>query len=454
MTLIPFKLFRSRPWIVVCLLLAPAGALAQDAPQPPPEARETGLPPQVDWTFNLDASWGTFGFANSLYQNPKEDVDEELSDQWFEGAVKPALSARYTLAGTSEFYGKVSVVGERTYGSVPEAFGADISSFGPEDAFVGWRSGGSVGSSENLLDVSVGREQYRLGHGMLLWDGSAEGGSRGGYWTNARKAFEFATVARVKPGPHTGEIFYLDKDELDEADSGTRTWGLNYELALGPSTVGATYLHWMAHEDARPERNGLDVFNVRAYASPLTSLPGLSVEVEYASERNGDALDSNAWTAQGSYELDAVAWKPRLSYRYAFFQGDNPETTPNEAFDPLLPGFYDWGSWWQGEIAGEYFVSNSNLSSHLIRAHLSPTDAIGTGLMFFKFGVDQPASYGDGVTDSDLAFEMDAYLDWKVNRVFTVSVVGAFANPQSAAQQAFDRTKNFGYGMVFFAYSY
>jgi hypothetical protein len=64
--------------------------------------------------------------------------------------------------------------------------------------------------------------QYRLGHGFLLWDGAAEGGSRGGYWTNGRKAFQFAAIGRVKPGPHLGEFFYLDKDELDESDSGTR----------------------------------------------------------------------------------------------------------------------------------------------------------------------------------------------------------------------------------------
>ena len=59
-----------------------------------------------------------------------------------------------------------------------------------------------------------------------------------------------------------------------------------------------------------------------------------------------------------------MAWKPKISYRYAFFQGDDPTTAVNEAFDPLLPGFYDWGTWWQGEIAGEYFLSNSNLISH------------------------------------------------------------------------------------------
>ena len=36
---------------------------------PPP-----GLPAGVDWTFNLDATFGAFGFGNSLYRNPRPDA--------------------------------------------------------------------------------------------------------------------------------------------------------------------------------------------------------------------------------------------------------------------------------------------------------------------------------------------------------------------------------------------
>ena len=127
-------------------------------------------------------------------------------------------------------------------------------------------------------------------------------------------------------------------------------------------------MKWSADPAVAPQRDGLDVYNVRAYTAPFPSFKALSFEAEYALEDNGDALDSTAWNVLVAYQLE-MAWKPKISYRYAFFEGDDPATPENEAFDWLLTGFYDWGAWWQGEIAGEYFVSNSNLISHQLRVH-------------------------------------------------------------------------------------
>src|SRR6185436_21033229 len=152
------------------------------------------------------------------------------------------------------------------------------SSFKIENLSIGWRSGKSIERfGENALEFEVGRTQFNLGHGMLLWDGAAEGGSRGGYWTNARKAFEFAAIARAHPGAHTVEAFYLDKDDLPEGDTGTRLWGANYELSPGEhSTFGASYLKFYADDAVKPDRDGLDVFNVRAYTAPVPKAPDLS----------------------------------------------------------------------------------------------------------------------------------------------------------------------------------
>jgi hypothetical protein len=427
-----------------------ASAAAQDAA----EERSTGLPAAEHWTFNFDAGFGAFGFANSLYTDVRPDPSGDLGDNWLESYAKPALSARFGV-GETEVYGKASVVGERTFAAPPTLVGTDASSFQVEDLFVGWRSGYTLGGSENLVDLTVGRAPYTLGHGMLLWDGAGEGGSRGGFWSNARKAWQFAAIGRLKPGRHTAEVFYLDRDEVEEAETGTGLWGVNYEFAPGEhSTFGASYLKFHADRAAAPGRDGLNVFNLRAYTAPVGALPDLSFEVEYARESNGDRLAADAFTAQVAYELGGRAWKPRLSYRYASFEGDDPATARRESFDALLPGFHDWGAWWQGEIAGEYFLANSNLVSHQWRLHLTPAESVSGGLIAYLFRLRQPQALAPGVSAKDLAFELDAYCDWEINHAFTVSFVAAFADPQAAVQQAFGRTENFAYGMVYVAYRY
>src|SRR6185295_800552 len=92
---------RLRTFLLV-LLLAACVSNAGRA-QSPPDGQEqekeksTGLPKRIDWTFNFDAGWSTFGFGNALFNNPREGVEESLSDNWSEGFVKPALSGVFRL---------------------------------------------------------------------------------------------------------------------------------------------------------------------------------------------------------------------------------------------------------------------------------------------------------------------------------------------------------------------
>ena len=379
----------------------------------------------MDWTFNLDATFGTFGFGNSLYRNPRPDASGDLGDNWNEGTIKAGLGGVHASDSGSEWYGKLSAVGEGTFSSSPTLVGGDSTSFGVEDLYVGWRSGGE----KPRWDFTVGRAPYKLGHGMLLYDGASEGGSRGGYWTNARKAFELAGIARFKPGNSTIEAFYLDRDELPESDSGSKLWGLNYEYAIGEdTTLGATYMSWSAKESMAPQRDGLDVYNLRAFTAPFPNLKQLSFELEYALEDNGVLLDSTAYNALAAWQFED-AWKLKLSYRYAFFEGDDPNTVENEAFDGLFTGFYDWSTWWQGEIAGGYLISNSNLISNQLRLSAKPTESISTGLIFFDFKLDQPLSFDPLVTSDDIGTELDWYMDWTINGNFTMSFVAAVGEP-------------------------
>jgi len=436
--------------VAAALLSAAAVAQAEDEPKDSAKDSGIGLPPGLDAKLEFSAGWGYFGFGNSLYANSHDEVTQDLSDNWMEGYVKGGFNGTYKLSNGSEFYGALTGVGERTFNAPPPVVGGEASSFGLEDAYVGWRSGNLLGLGENALDFKVGRTQYKQGHGMLIYDGASEGGSRGGFWSGARKAYELAAVGTLTAGPTKIEAFYLDRDELPESDSDSKTYGVNFEYSWNEdNTLGATYMTWSAN-DLRESRDGMDVIDLRAFLTPFPSLKALSFEVEYAQEDNGDLIDSTAWNALVGWQFEG-AWKPKVSYRYAVFEGDDPETAKNEAFDGLWTGFYDWGTWWQGEIAGEYFASNSNLVTNQLRVHAKPTESIGTGLILLDFKLDKDVP---GITSKDLATELDWYMDWTLNDHFTLSFVAAFASPEAAVEQAFDRNEDFWYGMFYVAYSY
>ncbi len=427
-----------------------AKAPPKPAPAPAEEARPDGLPKKFKWKFNFDAGAGVFGFGNSLYTDVRPDPSGDLSDNWFESFVKPALSTSIGF-NKGELYAKASAVGERTFAAPPPLVGTEASSFQVEDLYLGWRSGTSIGKTENALDVTVGRTPYTIGHGFILWDGGGEGGSRGGFWSNARKAWKMAGVARLHFGNHSIQGFYLDRDDVPENKTHTETVGGNYEYAFNDAnTIGATFLHFWADGARLPGRDGMNVYNARAFLAPFKKLPQITLEGEFAHEENGDIVSSNGWTVGGGYQFLKTKWKPRVSYRYASFQGDDPGTAKSEAFDPLIPGFYDWGTWWQGEIGGEYFLSNSNLISHQVRVHLTPSEKVGTGLIGYVFQLDQQG----GFTSKSIATEIDAYCDWKMNSNFTTSFVAAWANPGTVAREGFNRTSDFVYGMIYVAYSY
>ena len=137
--MLPFPANRnSRPSIArnalaagILLALGTMPVLAEEpAPVPAEEATLPGLPAGLDWSFNFDASAGTFGFADSLYTDPKpEQPSGDLSDNWSEVSVKPALGVEYTTGSSAQVYGKFSAVGVRTFGAAPSLVGDDASSF-------------------------------------------------------------------------------------------------------------------------------------------------------------------------------------------------------------------------------------------------------------------------------------------------------------------------------------
>src|SRR5579862_8944604 len=116
-------LVRAATALLLVSVLGRAGA--EESAEPAPAApRTTGLPGEEYWSFNLDAGYGAFGFDNSLYANKKTDSPGNLSDNWQEGYIKPAISLDYPL-GAGALISKLSVVGERTFSAPPPLIGGE-----------------------------------------------------------------------------------------------------------------------------------------------------------------------------------------------------------------------------------------------------------------------------------------------------------------------------------------
>ena len=404
---------------------------------------------QPVWTYGIKATFGIFNFRDSLFVDKDPDPPGNLSDDWAELTIKPWVKFRKE-SDSSEWFGAVSWAYARTGDDAADISGGGAHSGDFDELYLGWRYGET---DSGQIELAGGRYPYQIAHGLLISDGYADGGSRGALWSNPRTAWAPAAVARYLHGGHRLEAFYLERDERPEFDPDTRISGINYQWQSAGEqwTLGASYLKLKANELDK-QIDGADVWNFRVYTQPF-AFP-LTIEAEWAKENNGLALDSTAWYIQPYWTWEDVKWQPTLYYRYAFYEGDNPNTAANEDFDPLFPAFHDWGSWWQGEIAGEYFLSNSNLKTHMLRLRTKPTDNIGTGLLFFDYALDQPGSYQGGVSSSDLGQEVNWFMDWQVSKMFSLNFILAHNNPGKAIEEAFGRKKSFKYAMVYLAFSY
>ena len=412
----------------------------------PTSAQESAR--DIDWSYGITAGAGYFNFRDSLYVDRKPDPSGNLGEDWLEFFIKPWLELE-KQSGDATWFGKASWAYVRTDNGAPEISGGAADSADFDDLYIGFRTG-SV--SDGQFEMTAGRYSYELGHGYLLSDGYADGGSRGGYWSNPRTAWAPGARIQYRRSGHTIEAFYLDRDESPESGAETSITGANYEWLSTDDkwNIGATYFEIDANQ-SRAQLNGAQIYNVRAFVKPFAA--PLVIEAEIARENNGDALDSHAWYVTTKYTFGDSPWQPALEYRYAFFEGDDPNTNANENFDPLFPGFRDWGTWWQGEIAGEYFLSNSNLKTHLLRLNLQATDKISTGLVFVDYKLDQPGSYQGGVNSRNLAREINWYMDWEAFKTVSFSFVLARNEPGAAVAEVHDRTKPFKYLMLYATYN-
>lgn len=361
----------------VCLS---APAIGQEKPKDPMVLVETDA---LRIRARLSATFGAFGSLGTWFGldtvTPGSTFDQRRG--WAEGWLAPGLEVTIRPASRLEIYGSLTFGLSGTLGA--DAYDVrNQAAARPEAAAIGLRT--TRPREELNLDLSVGRQSYGIGTGMLVWQGAGNGFERGALALLPRLAWENAAVARVTLGGWKAEAFHLDPDELRSANTGTRLTGGVLEYAWSEDTrIGGAYIRAIDSSAPYPlaaspflipdGRRGLESWHAYGRLNgSAVGLPQSWLRGEFALQRN-DRIDlrASAWFAEVGHRFADLPFAPSLSYAYASFSGDNPRTARYERFDPL---FYGNGidNWWFG-AASAYAFLNSNVSHHRAALQLTLT---------------------------------------------------------------------------------
>jgi Alginate export len=372
---------------------------------------------------------------------------------WFEGYLKPGITARHTLDNSSAVYAGYSAVAVMTRGD------GDPSNFSPsqpsdvetEDAYVGWNTGALKSSAlgEYSLDLSAGRQKFVIGDGFLINDGHFDQAEDGAFWLAPRRAYDMTTLLKIDTRPVRGDLFYLQGGK-DFGNAGLVGANVEYVAPENRGTLGL-YGFQVFHADpafnvGTPDsRDKLNTISMRGAGNPFASLPGLFLSAELAQQWNEDSVRPvRAWAGYGEvgYRLAAQPWQPMLSYRYATFSGDDPESSDDEAFDALFYGSSSrgWGTWFMGEITGSYLVPNTNANIHMLHLNVLPSASTAGGVAYYHYRRDEPVAGANSAAFSD---EINLYGEWQALSFLRLFAVASAAAPRDAAIAEFGNNRTY-----------
>ncbi len=391
----------------------------------------------------MRVEFANFAQGNSWFGESKNILGKK-STGWREHSCGVGVGGRYVLPQAGELYGMATFLATRT--SDTDAAGSTVHRMQDENkrvgkAYLGWRSGDLFSSlDKDFVDITIGRQQYIAGTGFLFFNESSNGGSRGGYWLGDRHAADFLTLAHMKSGNLSGDLFYLKADDNPHTDTSARGATLDYAFGKYGGAGGGLYFI-SSDMDSRDSMNICDIrFSINPFAGLAAAvLKPFKLEAEYVYEDADHGFDNGrGWYVAPGYQFENIFWKPTLTYRYSSF---------DENYDPLFYGFNDWGSWYQGEILGEYVLSNSNLDTHMLRLTVSPVDAVTANLIYYRFKIHDSGAYG--VTSAQFADEYDMMIDWTATRHLSFTLVAAYADPDSGARQSTSGNDGWSYTMLY-----
>lgn len=329
---------------------------------------------------------------------------------WNEGYVELGLGGA-TQFGASDFYVYAALTGMFSWSRGQDIFRDDDRDFVDFEKVYAGLLYVSPERRQNNARISVGRQTYTLNDGFLVnaVKGSTNAGERGGLYLGPRLTNDFSVIAQGRWEGWRFNLFFIDPNELEALESDSTFLGANLRYDLSENiAVDASFIAIPTSNSrfANPHglvlpREGLSTAAGHAKWVRAFNVPGLFFEGEYARQFHPD-YDMSAWAYYGSagYRANGMPWTPSLSYRYAYFSGDDPDTLRYERFDPLLST--GLGIWLQGVSFGK-IVSNSNLESHRVQANAAPYERLNLTFDYYRLRAPELNNLGSNPALSTLA---------------------------------------------------
>jgi hypothetical protein len=446
----------------ITLSVGEAGAPPADASPRLPQTLAFGegkigplfLRPTLNAQFFTAAS-GNAGFDGQWSFGP---VDE--ADHWFEHSNEVGLNVRYpgsfgTLQGRVS--GVYSLTASGPDGAVSNGGKRSVNEYTLESGYLAWKSGDLFPQlGTDALEISAGNQNYQVFDGLLFWDGGQDSTDRGANWLSPRKAFRETGIVRLNLKNWVFEGIHLKYN--DDPDTDTRLGAGRIEYVIDDWIMKHLKVGVMGfdiyHSDTT-SRDGLGGVYVYHEATPVPAVPDLSYKASFVRESNSRSSglsEAYGWYVTPAYQFPSLPWKPQLSYRYASFSGGG-----TRGFDSLFTGLSDWGSWSQGELLGEFVLSDNNLRSNQVRLLLKPSDIVTLNLIYYKFLLDN-RNQSFGLTPSrvsrSLADEVDLIMDVALTNWWSITATCSMANPNSGFREAVNGSATWINGYLYMNFNF
>lgn len=386
---------------------------------------------------------------------------------WVEGFAMGGLYGITRLSSWQNLhmYGGASYIVSFSAGR--ELFSDKSRFFGDvEDAYAGIIGGKRLDSEHDYAyNILYGRKQFVLGNGWLIINTSMNGQERAALQLNPRWAARNLFQAGFRLNKMLVQVFQMRPNELPIFYSRTIINGLNMELGnsnhiqLGASVLNSprSDVKYYLPDGMVHNRKGLWVYNLRLYGNPPSGQPGLFYKTEGGYQNNANfKMRAYAWYTQLGWNFARTQGKPSLSYRFAYFSGDNPETKAYERWDALYTGG-NGEQWVQGSNMYK-IVQNSNEMSHLLQLVYSPISKIQTVTQLWSFIAPQTNNLGGnpGLSVMDSHYygtELNLTVKYFHSRNWYFHMNTALTFPGNAIKGIIPDTKNWFCLMAFVRYS-